>query len=297
MSVGRLQGQPRRQPAGLLHRRDRLPPVHAAREGPARRARTVPEAIPRVTSVEWAEDGTDAALRASSTRRPSAATRSSATRSGAANDDAPLRGEGRALQRRRLEVASTASTCSSRRGSLTTTRGAVPARGPSPRPRCKAGRRARAGPRIRRGPPRRHFWIRTNDKGRNFRLVTAPASDPSRANWKEVVAAPRRRDAGRASACSRTSTSILEREGGLPHLRVTDFRNGQSHRIEFPEAAYLAPRARTASSTRGCSGSPTSRPSTSPSDLRLRPRHARARRCSSRWRCSAATTRPATRWS
>ena len=36
------------------------------------------------------------------------------------------------------------------------------------------------------------FWIRTNDKGRNFRLVTAPRSDPSRANWKEVV--PHRED-------------------------------------------------------------------------------------------------------
>src|SRR5262249_62417589 len=31
------------------------------------------------------------------------------------------------------------------------------------------------------------FWIRTNDKGRNFRLVTAPESDPSREKWKEVV--------------------------------------------------------------------------------------------------------------
>jgi len=33
--------------------------------------------------------------------------------------------------------------------------------------------------------------------------------------------------------------SVLhEREGGLPHLRVTDLATGQAHRVEFPEAAY-----------------------------------------------------------
>ncbi len=31
------------------------------------------------------------------------------------------------------------------------------------------------------------FYIRTNDKGRNFRIVTAPISDPRRENWKEIV--------------------------------------------------------------------------------------------------------------
>jgi oligopeptidase B len=32
----------------------------------------------------------------------------------------------------------------------------------------------------------------------------------------------------------------LERENGLPQLRITDLRNGQSHRIKFPEPAYDA---------------------------------------------------------
>ena len=36
------------------------------------------------------------------------------------------------------------------------------------------------------------FWIRTNDKGRNFRLVAVDEKDPSRANWREVV--PHRED-------------------------------------------------------------------------------------------------------
>jgi oligopeptidase B len=83
------------------------------------------------------------------------------------------------------------------------------------------------------------FWIRTNDKGRNFRLVTAPASDPSRASWKEVVA---HSDAVMLAGhyVFKDFYVLFEREGGLPHLRVSDFRSGQAHRIEFPEEAYQA---------------------------------------------------------
>jgi oligopeptidase B len=83
------------------------------------------------------------------------------------------------------------------------------------------------------------FWIRTNDKGRNFRLVTAPAADPSRKNWKEKV--PHRENVMLAGLSMFKDFSVaFEREGGLPHLSVTDFRNGQSHRISFPEEAYQA---------------------------------------------------------
>jgi oligopeptidase B len=82
------------------------------------------------------------------------------------------------------------------------------------------------------------FWIRTNDKGRNFRLVTAPAADPSRANWKEAVA---HRDDVMIQGVSlfKDFSVIHEREAGLPQLRVTDFRGGEAHRVTFPEAAYL----------------------------------------------------------
>src|SRR5262249_52929498 len=31
------------------------------------------------------------------------------------------------------------------------------------------------------------FYIRTNDAGRNFRLVTAPVKSPGRAHWKERI--------------------------------------------------------------------------------------------------------------
>jgi oligopeptidase B len=83
------------------------------------------------------------------------------------------------------------------------------------------------------------FWIRTNDTGRNFRLVTAPVGNPGRASWKEIV--PAREDVMLAGHTMFQEFYVLmEREGGQPYLKISDFRNGQSHRIEFPEPAYLA---------------------------------------------------------
>jgi oligopeptidase B len=81
------------------------------------------------------------------------------------------------------------------------------------------------------------FWIRTNDKGRNFRLVTVADSDPSRVHWKEVV--PHREDVMLARfVLFKDFYVLLEREAGLPHVRVSDYGTGASHRIEFPEQAY-----------------------------------------------------------
>jgi oligopeptidase B len=83
------------------------------------------------------------------------------------------------------------------------------------------------------------FWILTNDKGRNFRLVTAPLSDPRRESWKEVL--PHRSHVMlEGQSQFKDFYVLLERESGLPQLRVTDVRTGESHRIAFPEAAYVA---------------------------------------------------------
>jgi oligopeptidase B len=83
------------------------------------------------------------------------------------------------------------------------------------------------------------FWIRSNDTGRNFRLVTAPVADPGRASWKEIV--PAREEVMLDGHQLFQDFYLLgEREGGQLYVRITDFRNGQSHRIEFPEPAYIA---------------------------------------------------------
>jgi len=81
------------------------------------------------------------------------------------------------------------------------------------------------------------FWIRTNDKGRNYRIVTAPAADPSRKNWKEVV--PHRENVMLSRHLMfRDFYVTMEREGGWPRVGITDLKTGKSHRVEFPEPAY-----------------------------------------------------------
>jgi oligopeptidase B len=83
------------------------------------------------------------------------------------------------------------------------------------------------------------FYIRVNDTGRNFRLVTAPATDPGSANWHEVMA--QNPDIMLDDVDFFRNYSVLyERENGLPQIRITDLRNGQSKKLEFPEPAYVA---------------------------------------------------------
>ena len=89
------------------------------------------------------------------------------------------------------------------------------------------------------------FYIRTNSGGRTFRLVTAAADDPRRDAWREFI--PNRPDVMLASAQAfQSHLVLLEREAGLPHLRVVPFPDSDanplsySHRIKFAEPAYNA---------------------------------------------------------
>jgi oligopeptidase B len=81
------------------------------------------------------------------------------------------------------------------------------------------------------------FYIRANDTGRNFRLVTAPVIDPGSKNWHEAMAhnAAIMLD---EMDMFRSFLVLYERENGLPQIRVVDLRNGHSRRLSFPEPAY-----------------------------------------------------------
>jgi oligopeptidase B len=82
-----------------------------------------------------------------------------------------------------------------------------------------------------------HFYIRINDKGRNFRLVSAPVSDPSEKNWKEIV--PHDENVMLEDMDFFEGHYVLWlREDGIPQVRITDIPTGESHRIEFPEEVY-----------------------------------------------------------
>ncbi len=81
------------------------------------------------------------------------------------------------------------------------------------------------------------FYIRTNEHAKNFRLVKAPISDPSRKNWKEVL--PHRPDVKLDGADAfQNHLVVYERENGLSKVRVEDLRTGKVHHVSFPEPAY-----------------------------------------------------------
>jgi oligopeptidase B len=88
------------------------------------------------------------------------------------------------------------------------------------------------------------FYIRTNDAGRNFRLVTAPVDSPNRENWTELI--PHRADVMLEDVDLFASFYIAcERSEGLPHLRAVHFsgdgtETSSSVQIEFPEPVYSA---------------------------------------------------------
>jgi len=88
------------------------------------------------------------------------------------------------------------------------------------------------------------WFIRTNDRGRNFRLVTAPVATPERAHWTERMA---HRDSVMLEDVDLFSGFFIacEREDGLPRLRINRFAGDgpeftTAGEIAFPEPAYSA---------------------------------------------------------
>jgi oligopeptidase B len=81
------------------------------------------------------------------------------------------------------------------------------------------------------------LWIRTNDTGRNFRLVTAPVASPGRDHWKEVI--PEREGVMLSDVdLFRDFVVLDEREGGLPQITFLDPTTFQRRRVTFPEADF-----------------------------------------------------------
>ncbi len=83
------------------------------------------------------------------------------------------------------------------------------------------------------------FYIVTNDTGRNFRLVVAPAGGADSMNWKEII--PHRADVKLDGVDVFKDFFVAsEKTGGLPQLRVFDMKTRRPHTITFPEPAYSA---------------------------------------------------------
>ncbi len=97
------------------------------------------------------------------------------------------------------------------------------------------------------------FYIRTNDTGRNFRLVTAPVEMPAAKNWTELIG-------HRAEAMLEevdlfaSHAMIWERRRGLQYVRVAPFRGkagrfGKGQRLGSRNLSTAFIRTPTGSST------------------------------------------------
>ncbi len=81
------------------------------------------------------------------------------------------------------------------------------------------------------------FFITTNDEAPNFRLVSAPVSDTSKASWTPVLPY---RPAVKVDGTDAFANHLViyEREAGLRQVRIRNLATGDDHLIPFPEPVY-----------------------------------------------------------
>ncbi len=81
------------------------------------------------------------------------------------------------------------------------------------------------------------FYIVTNDGAKNFKLLEAPAADPYKVNWKELI--PRRANVKLDGVDAfQNHLVVYEREGGLKKIQVWNFATGEKFYVDFPEPVY-----------------------------------------------------------
>jgi oligopeptidase B len=84
-----------------------------------------------------------------------------------------------------------------------------------------------------------HFWIRTNDQAKNFRLMRTPPNATHKNRWEEVI--PHRADVFfEGIELFQNYLVVEERKQGLIHLRMLRAEDGTEHELDFGEPAYLA---------------------------------------------------------
>jgi oligopeptidase B len=79
------------------------------------------------------------------------------------------------------------------------------------------------------------FYVRTNLEAKNFKLMETPLAATGMESWEEVI--PHRREVTvEGIDLFRDRMIVVEREDGLPRLRVRPFDGTAEHSIELPEA-------------------------------------------------------------
>jgi oligopeptidase B len=86
------------------------------------------------------------------------------------------------------------------------------------------------------------FYIRVNDTGRSFRVVTAPVATPDKTHWTELIAM--RKDVPIDNVdVFKDFYVVTERIKGLVALQVVNTKTQEARMIDFPEPTYDAYRA------------------------------------------------------
>ena len=81
------------------------------------------------------------------------------------------------------------------------------------------------------------FYLRINDTGRTYRLVSAPVADPRPERWVELVA--NRPDVMLSGVdVFETHYAVTEKVDGLDRIRIVSLADGASRDVVFPEPAY-----------------------------------------------------------
>lgn len=84
-----------------------------------------------------------------------------------------------------------------------------------------------------------HFYIRTNLNAKNFRLMKTPVDRTSKDNWEEVY--PHQEDVlFQDFELFEKYLVVTEMKAGIPDIRIIEWDDFNEHRLDFPDAAYLA---------------------------------------------------------
>jgi len=86
---------------------------------------------------------------------------------------------------------------------------------------------------------RDHFYLRTNWKAKNFRLMKTPVTEVEKDHWEEVI--PHRDDVFlEDTEIFRDYLVVTERKDGLMQMRVKPWDGAEEHYLDFGEPAYFA---------------------------------------------------------
>jgi oligopeptidase B len=86
---------------------------------------------------------------------------------------------------------------------------------------------------------RDHFYIRSNDQAKDFRLMKTPVGATGKENWAEVI--PHRNDVLlEGFELFRDHLAVVERERGLVQIGLHPWSGEGGHYLDFGEPAYLA---------------------------------------------------------